>query len=79
MGHLLDRYEGGTADPIGYPDYAAFADVSELDRFVKKLHEAEAVGAIRIMKGRGRNGDRIIAHVKMGGASRVYTTCSATP
>ena len=40
LGDLLDRYEGGTASPIGYPDYSAFADVSEIDRFVKKLQEA---------------------------------------
>jgi hypothetical protein len=69
MGDLLDRYEGGTADPIGYPDYSAFADVSELDRFVKKLQEAEAAGAIRIAK-MVRNGDQI-AHVKLGAVSRL--------
>ena len=45
LGDLLDRYEGGTASPIGYPDYSAFADVSEIDRFVKKLQEAEAAAA----------------------------------
>ena len=57
LGDLVDRYEGGIASPIGYPDYTAFADVSEIDSFVKKLQEAEAAGAIRVAKGRGRNGD----------------------
>ena len=70
MGDLLDRCEGGTADPIGYPDYSAFADISEVDRFVKKLQEAEAAGAIRIAKGPGRNG--VIAHVRLGAVSRLY-------
>jgi hypothetical protein len=48
MDDLLDRHEGGTASPIGYPDYSGFADVSEIDRFVKELQDAEPAGAIRI-------------------------------
>jgi hypothetical protein len=27
LGHLLDRYEAGTASPVAYPDYRAFASV----------------------------------------------------
>jgi Uncharacterized protein conserved in bacteria C-term(DUF2220) len=78
LGDLLDRYEGGTASPIGYPDYSAFADVSEIDRFVKKLQEAEAAGAIRIAKGRGRNGDQI-AHVRLEAVSRLYDLLGRRP
>jgi hypothetical protein len=74
MGDLLDRYEGGTANPIGYPDYSAFADISEIDRFVKKLQEAEAAGAIRIAKGHGDH----IAHVRLGAAKRLYDLLSIT-
>jgi Wadjet anti plasmid transformation system JetA-like protein len=78
LGDLLDRYEDGTASPIGYPDYSAFADVSEIDRFVKKLQEAEAAGAIRIAKGRGRNGDQI-AHVRLQAVSRLYDILGRRP
>ena len=78
LGDLLDRYEGGTASPIGYPDYSAFADVSEIDRFVKKLQEAEAAGTIRIAKGRGRNGDQI-AHVRLEAVSRLYDLLGRRP
>ena len=74
MGDLLDRYEGGTANPIGYPDYSAFADISEIDRFVKKLQEGEAAGAIRIAKGHGDH----IAHVRLGAAKRLYDLLSIT-
>lgn len=78
LGDLLDRYEDGTASPIGYPDYSAFADVSEIDRFVNKLQEAEAAGAIRIAKGRGRNGDQI-AHVRLQAVSRLYYILGRRP
>jgi Uncharacterized protein conserved in bacteria C-term(DUF2220)/Uncharacterized protein conserved in bacteria N-term (DUF3322) len=78
LGDLLDRYEGGTASPIGYPHYSAFADVSEIDRFVRKLQEAEAAGAIRIAKGRGQNGDQI-AHVRLEAVSRLYDLLGRRP
>jgi len=78
LGDLLDRYEGGTASPIGYPHYSAFADVSEIDRFVRKLEEVEAAGAIRIAKGRGRNGDQI-AHVRLEAVSRLYDLLGRRP
>jgi hypothetical protein len=78
LGDLLDRYEGGAASPIGYPDYSAFADVSEIDRFVRKLQEAEAAGAIRIAKGRGRNEDQI-AHVRLEAVPRLYDLLGRRP
>ena len=78
LGDLLDRYEDGTGSPIGYPDYSAFADVSEIDRFVNKLQEAEAAGAIRIAKGRGRNGDQI-AHVRLQAVSPLYDLLGRRP
>jgi Uncharacterized protein conserved in bacteria C-term(DUF2220) len=76
MGDLLDRHEAGIASPIGYPADLEFADVSALDRFVRELEEAEAVGAIRIA--RGRNGDQI-AHVRLGDAARLYDLLGRRP
>jgi hypothetical protein len=78
LGDLLDRHEAGAASPIGYPDYSEFADVSEIDRFVKELREAEAAGAIRIAKGRGRNGDQI-AHVRLEAVARLYDLLNRRP
>jgi len=78
MGDLLDRHEAGVVSPIGYPAYLEFADVSAIDRFVRQLEEAEAAGAIRLVKGRGRNGDQI-AHVKLGVAARLYELLGRRP
>jgi hypothetical protein len=78
MDDLLDRYEGGTASPIAYPDYDGFADVSEIDKFVMQLREAETAGAIRVGKRRGRNGDQI-AHVRLDGVSRLYDLLGRRP
>jgi hypothetical protein len=78
MGDLLDRHEAGAESPIGYPAYSDFVDVSEIDRFVRELEAAEAVGAIRLAKGRGRHGDQI-AHVKLNVAARLYDLLGRRP
>jgi Wadjet anti plasmid transformation system JetA-like protein len=79
MGDLLDRYEGGaSANPLAYPDYSGFADISAIDLFVKQLSEAEAAGAIRIAKGRGRNADRI-EHVRLESPARLYALLDRRP
>jgi Wadjet anti plasmid transformation system JetA-like protein len=78
MSDLLDRYEDGTANPIAYPDFAALADVSEIDSFVRTLEAAEADGAIRIAKGRGPKSDEI-AHVRLENASRLYDLLERRP
>jgi Wadjet protein JetD, C-terminal len=78
LGDLLDRYEEGKAAPIAYPDDEAFADVSEIDRFVNELVQAETAGAIRITRGRGRDGDRIL-HVKLEAAARLYELLGRRP
>src|SRR5216683_437518 len=78
LGDLLDRYEDGSPRPIAHPHYENFADVSELDRFVKLLVEAEAAGAVRIAKGRGRNSDQI-AHVRLEAAARLYELLGRRP
>jgi len=78
MTDLLDRHEAGTVSPIGYPDYASFSDVSEMDRFAQELGEAERSRAVKIAKGRGRNSDQI-AHVRLEDASRLYVFLGRRP
>src|SRR3981081_1337593 len=78
LGDLLDRHEAGAGSPIGYPAYSEFADVSAIDRFVRELEEAEAAGAIRLAKGRGRNGDQI-AHVNLDVPERLADVLGRRP
>jgi hypothetical protein len=78
MGDLLDRYEAGTASPIGRPDYSAFSDVVAIDRFTQQLCDAEAAGAIRITRGKGQNADQI-AHVRLETAARMYALLGRRP
>jgi hypothetical protein len=78
MVDLLDRYEAGTASPIGYPDYSGFPDVVAIDKFAKELCEAEAAGAVRIGHGKGQNGDQI-AHVRLEAAARMYVFLGRRP
>jgi hypothetical protein len=78
MSDLLDRHEDGTADPIAYPDYPAFADVSAIDSFVRVLEAAEAEGIIRTAKGKGRNSDQI-AHVRLLDPTRLYVLLGRRP
>jgi Wadjet anti plasmid transformation system JetA-like protein len=78
LGDLLDRYEEGKASPIAYLDDDAFADVSELDRFVNELLRAEAAGALRITRGRGRASDQV-RHVRLESAARLYELLGRRP
>jgi Wadjet anti plasmid transformation system JetA-like protein len=78
MADLLDRHEAGTVSPIGYPDYASFSDVGEIDRFAQELGEAERSKAVKIAKGRGRNSEQI-AHVRLEDASRLYVLLGRRP
>jgi len=63
---------------VGYPDYASFSDVGEIDRFAQELGEAERSRAVKIAKGRGRNSDQI-AHVRLEDASRLYVLLGRRP
>jgi Uncharacterized protein conserved in bacteria C-term(DUF2220) len=78
LGDLLDRYEKGTASPVAYPDYSEFNDISEMDRFLKELSEAEAAGAVRLTKGRGRAGEEV-RHVRLEAAARLYELLDRRP
>jgi len=78
MSDLLDRYEGGTANPLGYLDPDGFVDVFELDRFVRELREAEALGAIKIVPGKGRDADQI-ARVRLNAPAPLYDLLGRRP
>jgi Wadjet anti plasmid transformation system JetA-like protein len=78
MSDLLDRHEGGTESPIAYPDYDGFADVAQMDRFVRELGDAERRGAIRIARGRGLKSDQI-KHVRLENVSLIYELLGRKP
>ena len=78
LGDLLDRHENGAASPIGYPDYAGFADVVAMDRFIRDLRDAERHGAVRLAMGQGRTGGEI-AHVRLELSARLYTLLARRP
>ena len=78
LGDLLDRHENGAASPIGYPDYAGFADVVAMDRFIGELRDAERHGAVRLAMGQGRTGGEI-AHVRLESSARLYALLGRRP
>jgi hypothetical protein len=59
-------------------DHEGFLDISELDRFVRELQEAEALGAIKIVPGKGRNADQI-AHVRLNAPAPLYDLLGRRP
>lgn len=78
LGDLLDRFETGTASPIGYPDYDAFASVVAADAFLKEIARAEEIGAISVGRGRGAKRDQIV-HVRMAAPEVLYRYLDRTP
>lgn len=78
LSHLLDRREDGVADPIAYPDFSSPDSVAAIDAFMRQLEDAEAAGAIRIVKGRGRDSDRI-ASIRLGDPARLYALLDRRP
>lgn len=75
---LLDRHEGGTDSPIAYPDYDGFADVAQMDKFVRDLRDAEGRGGIRINRGRGLKSEQI-KHVRLVNVSLAYELLGRRP
>ncbi|MCS3893285.1 hypothetical protein M2171_002418 [Bradyrhizobium japonicum USDA 38] len=78
MSDLLDRYEGGTDSPIAYPDYDGFADVAQMDKFVRDLRDAEERGVIRIARGRGLKSEQI-KHVRLENVPLIYELLGRKP
>ncbi|CCE06097.1 conserved hypothetical protein [Bradyrhizobium sp. STM 3843] len=78
LSHLLDRREDGIADPTARPDFSPLDNVSEIDCFVRRLEEAESAGAIRIVKGRGRDSDQIKL-VRLQDTVRLYDLLGRRP
>jgi hypothetical protein len=78
LGDLLDRFEAGTASPIGYPDYRAFASVVAADAFLKEIARAEEIGAVSVGRGRGSKRDEIV-HVRLGAPDAMYLHLGRTP
>jgi hypothetical protein len=78
LNDLLDRYEAGIASPFNYPDDDGLADIAAVDRFVRALEEVQATDAIRIVRGKGRNADRI-AHVRLEAPERLYARLGRRP
>lgn len=78
LGDLLDRFEAGTASPIGYPDYGAFASVVAADAFLKEISRAEEAGAVSLARGRGPKRNEI-THVRLTSAEVLYRYVGRTP
>jgi len=78
LADLLDRYEGGTASPIGYPDYPAFASVLAADAFMKEIRRTEEAGAVSVAMGKGNRRDQI-AHVRLEAPEPLYRLLEREP
>jgi hypothetical protein len=78
LADLLDRFETGTASPIGYPDYGAFSSVVAADAFLKEIARAEKIGAISVGRGRGAKRDQIV-HVRMAAPEVLYRYLDRAP
>jgi Uncharacterized protein conserved in bacteria C-term(DUF2220) len=78
LGDLLDRHEAGTASPVAYPDYRAFASVVATDAFLRELRQAEATGAVSLACGKGNRRDQV-AHVRLVAPEVLYAHLARTP
>jgi hypothetical protein len=78
LADLLDRHEAGTASPIAYPDYPAFASVVAADAFIRELQQAEQAGAVSIACGKGTRRDQIV-HVRLAAADALYRHLGRSP
>lgn len=69
--NLLDRYEQGVAQPIGYPDYSGFSDVNAGDAFSRAIEAAErSGGVVRVHDAGRRRGE--LKLVRLADAPRLY-------
>ncbi len=51
---LLNRYEAGTGEPVGYPDHTGFGSVLAADQFMRRVSDAEQFGAVSLTRNSGR-------------------------
>lgn len=75
---LLDRFEDGTARPIGYPDHDAFPSVTASDAFTRSIVEAERTGSVERVYGKGRRHTEL-KHVRLADAALLYQHLGRTP
>lgn len=75
---LLDRFEGGTASPIAYPDYQGFGSVPATDRFLKEIARMEAAGAVSTRRGSGALRDQVV-HVRLIAPEILYGLLGRVP
>ncbi|MFN3634225.1 MAG: Wadjet anti-phage system protein JetD domain-containing protein [Rhizobium rhizophilum] len=75
---LLDRFEAGTAQPVGYPDYAAFPSITVGDAFARSIAAAELEGGISCGYGSGRRRTEL-KFVRLADAGSLYRHLGRTP
>jgi len=75
---LLDRYEAGTAVPVGYPDHASFGSILASDQFVRKIEQAEAVGAVSSIVNSGRRKGEL-KFVRLADPASLYRHLNRVP
>lgn len=75
---LLDRFEAGTAQPVGYPDHAAFPSVTAGDAFVRSIAAAERAGSVDCGYGSGRRRAEL-KFVRLADAGLLYAHLGRTP
>ncbi|CDN50069.1 Wadjet anti-phage system protein JetD domain-containing protein [Neorhizobium galegae] len=75
---LLDRFEDGTAQPVGYPDHGGFADITASDVFMRKIGEAERRGGVALVYGSGRRRGELKL-VRLTDARLLYEYLDRTP
>ena len=75
---LLDRYEQGVAQPVGYPDYFGFADVKAGDTFSRSIEAAERSGGVVRVQDIGRRRGELKL-VRLIDAPLLYEHLGRTP
>lgn len=75
---LLDRFEAGATQPVGYPDYAAFPSVTAGDAFARSIAAAENAGGIHCVYGSGRRHAEL-KFVRLVDARSLYQHLGRTP
>ncbi|WP_244619232.1 Wadjet anti-phage system protein JetD domain-containing protein [Rhizobium sp. 18055] len=78
LNDLLDRFEAGTAQPVGYPDHDAFLSVTASDTFARATAEAERAGCVERVWGVGRRRAEL-KFVRLADAPSLYRFLDRIP